>query len=353
MAESTQADQQQSMKPHEMHAITGRRKALLIGINYTGTSAALRGCVNDVKRIKGFLTNKGFPDTPETMLVLTDDGNNDPNKKPTKANMLAGLKWLLTNVAAGDSLFLHYSGHGGRVADTNGDEDDGFDETIIPLDYESAGQIVDDDLHKIVCEPLPKGARLTVIFDSCHSGTALDLPFIFDNNNLLPAQEVKPDAPAKKGSPIGGILKKISSVIKGKGGKGALGTAANLGSTLLNLAGDYIEKNGVPINGFFPQGATANEVKTGGTQAVKPVEYGDVIMFSGCKDAQTSMDVSSNGTAGGAMSTTFLEVMTKNNGTVSYLTLLSQIRDVMKGKFEQIVQMSTSYTIDMQQNFAI
>lgn len=44
--------------------------------------------------------------------------------------------------------FFHYSGHGGRVKDTDGDEDDGYDETIYPVDFQQyegeSGQIVDD-----------------------------------------------------------------------------------------------------------------------------------------------------------------------------------------------------------------
>jgi hypothetical protein len=35
----------------------GRKRALLIGINYTGTSSALRGCINDVKNLKQFLVS--------------------------------------------------------------------------------------------------------------------------------------------------------------------------------------------------------------------------------------------------------------------------------------------------------
>ena len=47
--------------------------------------------------------------------------------------------------------FFHYSGHGGRVQDMDGDEDDGFDETIYPVDHDQyeddSGQIVDDVRH--------------------------------------------------------------------------------------------------------------------------------------------------------------------------------------------------------------
>eukprot|EP00568_Trieres_chinensis_P013222 CAMPEP_0183315588 /NCGR_PEP_ID=MMETSP0160_2-20130417/52295_1 /TAXON_ID=2839 ORGANISM="Odontella Sinensis, Strain Grunow 1884" /NCGR_SAMPLE_ID=MMETSP0160_2 /ASSEMBLY_ACC=CAM_ASM_000250 /LENGTH=69 /DNA_ID=CAMNT_0025481189 /DNA_START=47 /DNA_END=253 /DNA_ORIENTATION=+ len=69
------------------------------------------------------------------MRVLTDD----TACKPTRANIIGGMKWLVKNAAPGDSLFFHYSGHGGHVEDTDGDEADGQDETLIPIDYESAG----------------------------------------------------------------------------------------------------------------------------------------------------------------------------------------------------------------------
>lgn len=37
---------------------TGRRKALLIGINYFNTSSALRGCINDAHNVQKFLIGK-------------------------------------------------------------------------------------------------------------------------------------------------------------------------------------------------------------------------------------------------------------------------------------------------------
>jgi LysM repeat protein len=52
-------------------------------------------------------------------------------------------------------------------------------ETIIPLDFQRAGQITDVDLKKIMADPLPAGCQLTTIFDSCHSGTVMNLPFTF------------------------------------------------------------------------------------------------------------------------------------------------------------------------------
>ena len=42
-------------------------------------------------------------------------------------------------------LTLFSSGHGGQTKDLDGDEDDGYDEVIYPLDFKQAGHIVDDD----------------------------------------------------------------------------------------------------------------------------------------------------------------------------------------------------------------
>ena len=67
----------------------GRRKALLIGINYTGTRAQLRGCINDAKRMQQLLRGLyGFGGGSTDMVVLTDD-NPDPIYKPTRNNILS------------------------------------------------------------------------------------------------------------------------------------------------------------------------------------------------------------------------------------------------------------------------
>ena len=41
-------------------------------------------------------------------------------------------------------------GHGGQTEDLDGDEDDGYDEVIYPVDFRTAGHIVDDELHRIL-----------------------------------------------------------------------------------------------------------------------------------------------------------------------------------------------------------
>lgn len=43
-------------------------------------------------------------------------------------------------------LFVGRPGHGGSVEDINGDEADGMEETLCPVDYQTAGQITDDEI---------------------------------------------------------------------------------------------------------------------------------------------------------------------------------------------------------------
>lgn len=68
----------------------------------------------------------GFPEA--TIKVLRDSGK--PGEElPTLANLKAGISWLAAGAKPGDQLVMHYSGHGGQVVDTNGDETDGYDGT--------------------------------------------------------------------------------------------------------------------------------------------------------------------------------------------------------------------------------
>lgn len=89
-------------------ACTGRRKALLIGINYFGTNAELKGCINDTRNVSSFLMDR-FGYKREDMVILTDDQQRDV-LQPTKQNILRAMNWLVSNAQPNDSLFLHYSG---------------------------------------------------------------------------------------------------------------------------------------------------------------------------------------------------------------------------------------------------
>lgn len=233
---------------------TGRRKALLIGINYFGQKGELRGCINDVKNVSTYL-NQFFGYKREDMVTLTDDQQN-PMSQPTKANILRAMHWLVKDARPNDSLFFHYSGHGGQTRDLDGDEEDGYDEVIYPVDFRQAGHIVDDEMHNMLVRPLQPGVRLTAIFDSCHSGSALDLPYIYSTQGVLK----EPDLAKEAGK---GLLGIVSSYARGDLG--------GMASTAM---------------GLFKKATTGDDAyKRNLRTKTSPA---DVIMWSGSKDDQTS-----------------------------------------------------------------
>ncbi|KAG9315191.1 metacaspase-1 [Chiua virens] len=265
----------------------GRKKALLIGINYFGQAEALQGCIEDVNRMQRFLlVGRGYRE--ENMVTLTDNSSN-PRSQPTRQNIVRGvfgpvcveltlnqldaMQWLVRDAQPNDSLFFHYSGHGGQTPDLDGDEEDGYDEVIYPVDFKRTSHIVDDDMHDIMVSRLPAGCRLTAIFDvsnleiSCGNANF----FAYDTEGRLKGPNMMRDAGKGLFSTlvsyemhdVGGMMRGVSDLVKVASGKG-------------RKADEYTRQ-------FKSSPA-------------------DVISWSGCKDTQTSADASIGGRSTGAMS---------------------------------------------------
>ncbi|KAM4057957.1 caspase domain-containing protein [Hirsutella rhossiliensis] len=290
---------------------TGRRKALLIGINYFGQRGQLRGCINDVRNMTAYLV-ENFGYKREDMVILTDDQQN-PMSQPTKQNILRAMHWLVKDARPNDALFFHYSGHGGQTKDLDGDEPDGYDEVIYPVDFRQTGHITDDEMHRIMVRPLQGGVRLTAIFDSCHSGTALDLPYIYSTQGILK----EPNLAREAGQGLLGVISSYS--------QGDLGGVAN------------------NIMSFFKK-ATSGEEAHSRAIATK-TSPADVIMLSGSKDDQTSADATIASQATGAMSWAFVTAL-KKNPQQSYVQLLNSIRDELALKYTQKPQLSCSHPLN-------
>ncbi|THG96767.1 hypothetical protein EW145_g7720 [Phellinidium pouzarii] len=195
---------------------TGRKKALCIGINYVGQRAELQGCINDAHNVEHFLINHGY--NKDDIVMLTDDAHN-LRQIPTRSNVLEAMQWLVRDAQPNDSLFFHYSGHGGQTKDLDGDEADGYDEVIYPVDFKDAGHIVDDEMHFIMVKPLPSGCRLTAIFDSCHSGSALDLPYVYSTEGKIK----EPNLAAEAGQELLSVVKSYAQKDMQGVFKGAMG----------------------------------------------------------------------------------------------------------------------------------
>jgi len=142
------------------------KRALCVGVNmYPRADLELRGCVNDATAWAGLLVEQYDFARPDVK-VVTD-------AKATKRNVLDALRDLLARSTKGDVLVFTNSSHGTYVADTDGDESL-YDEAICPYDCDT-DLIVDDELRGLFAG-IPKGVRMTVISDSCHSGSATREP---------------------------------------------------------------------------------------------------------------------------------------------------------------------------------
>ena len=157
--------------------------AFLIGINYRKTADELYGCINDVNNMKIFLQSKlGY--TNSNIVTLTDD----TSVKPTRSNILKGIDTLVRKLKSGDEAWVHFSGHGVLVRDYSGDEESGHDSCFAPIDYNRSGFISDDVIRSNLAQRVPKGVKLYVVLDACHSGTGCDLRHKYDDSSHLTNQ---------------------------------------------------------------------------------------------------------------------------------------------------------------------
>ncbi|KAK7302531.1 hypothetical protein RJT34_13423 [Clitoria ternatea] len=153
------------------------KRAVLCGVTYGKRKFKLEGTVNDVNNIKRLLLDK-FQFPIQCIRVLTEE--KDPSLIPTKRNIEESLKWLVRDCQSGDSLVFYFSGHGLQQPEFDrGDEIDGLDETICPLDFITEGMITDNEINSMIVQPLQNGVRLHAILDTCHSGTTLDLMYAY------------------------------------------------------------------------------------------------------------------------------------------------------------------------------
>jgi hypothetical protein len=203
----------------------------------------------------------------------------------------AAIDWLVSE--PGTCNFFHYSGHGGQVPDPTGNHPSGVLDTICPVDFATGGQIDSDLLHEHLVSNLPPNSTLFVILDCCHSGSALELPFVYrsdDEGNVNLMDNLKQGAQ---------LLGEANDLFRGGFSFNKLAEAQDLyaGATSFFRSFKHMgESEPAGLDDVDAYAANARERKM-------------VTMFSGCRDDQTSADATINGTSEGAMSWAFLETM--------------------------------------------
>lgn len=284
---------------------TGRKLALLFGLNYVGTANALRGCIQDVVNVRAHLLTKGF-----TSIELCTDDTAD---KPTRAVMLSKLTAFLGSLRPSDTAVLWYSGHGTLVSGRN---------AWVPLDFARSGMILESSVRDMVTR-VPAGVRLTVCSDSCYSGSFMDLKYDVE--------------------PAGGS--RVLSM------RDAQRDAARATETTTVAETRALERL-VPMG--MPDGFSASEARA----AVRTQLYAlydvrrslsacraHVMFLSGARDNQVAYDASINGMTQGAMTWSFLRAVR----TPGPLTL-GLVQDLMRlalrqARFPQVPQLSFGSTI--------
>lgn len=254
-------------------------RALLVGVNrYRLSGSDLRGCINDVTNVRDVLL-KYFGFKVKDIRVLVDE-------RATRAGILKRLEWLVKNAAAGDRLLFHFSGHGSQIRDRSGDElKDRMDEILCPHDMDWDGTyILDDDLEALF-SGLPKDVRLEVLLDCCHSGTGT------------------------RGEVRAGLLPEEERVM----------------SRFLMPPMDIRmrEEVDLPVHRIAP-----------------PSNPRSHVLFSGCRDNQTSADAYIGGTYNGAFTYFFCKHLRKRGGDISRADLLKHLRASLSYEgYDQIPQL--------------
>lgn len=106
------------------------------------------------------------------------------NSHATARNIRSKFSKFCSLCKSGDIVYLHFSCHGQPVEDRDGDESDGWDESIIPVDaqkvyskdeYKGENHITDDELNRFfrtIRTKIGRKGYLTVVVDACHAGTS-------------------------------------------------------------------------------------------------------------------------------------------------------------------------------------
>jgi metacaspase-1 len=268
------------------------KKAVLIGINRYGIPGAdLRGCVPDVKNMSNLL-QKLYGFDAADISMLTD-------LAATKKAMQEAISGLVAGGKRGDVLLLHYSGHGSNVPDDNGDEkDDHRDEILCPTDLDWKDTLRDDWLRSVF-DGLRAGVNLTVITDSCHSGT------------VTRAVE-PPDAPI-----IERYLPSPWDLLDVESGRSLRGTTRG---TLHRSSASDRDAHDIVVVDDMPE-----------------------VLVAGCRADQTSADAAIAGGFAGALTYNLVESINESTAPLSYRELhAATCAKLKRGRYEQVPQLEGS-----------
>ena len=218
------------------------KKAFLVGLNLYQCGQNLSGCVNDCLNIQNLLKSQ-FGFADADIRLITD-------AQATTQAILDGLNWLVSGLGIGDKACYWQSSHGVIAPGSDPSEPDGLVDALCTYDFDwSMPKMITDKQLNAVFMQVPTGAVLSVGLDACHSG--------HDDRGMGPG--------------VGYLVKAIQP------------------PKLVQDAIDACRKRKLQRRSIVPLGMPPN-----------------IQFLSGCQSNQTSADTSFNGSACGAMTTSFL-----------------------------------------------
>jgi hypothetical protein len=297
-------------------------KAAIFGVNEYKTVPSLNGCVNDVENMRSLLTSV-FGFDPKNVRPFTDS-------KVTKAEVQRQMKWLFRDVGAGDRVVFHLSGHGSSIADKDGDEQDGEDEIfcLYDMDFDDPGSYLVDDELRDWTMTLPSGVHLTLILDTCHSGTGTRLLVGPGSDGIRKPVRVDDVATLKR---------TVSSF-------GANARGLEMAAAALNP--DHPEV--VRVRYVEPPQSVKDEIALARTKArskargfVKaPLNH---VLLAACRDDQTAADATINGRPSGAFTYYLCEAIRSGGPGIGRQALIDQVsKSLLAGHFSQVAQLEAA-----------
>ena len=124
---------------------------------------ALPACEKDIEAIGRFFDSSSAVDSDESLVYI----NKDVTKEKIRDLFY---DYLPNHTKPGDEVIIYWTGHGARCSDTNGDEKDGYDETLVLYDSkpnDPKTQLIDDDFGRWVQNL--SGRKVLFLLDTCHS----------------------------------------------------------------------------------------------------------------------------------------------------------------------------------------
>ena len=295
-------------------------KALLLGINTYQKVSSLRGCINDVNNMHGVLTEIfDFPAANVKVLL---------NDKVVKKNVKSAMAWLFKDAKPNDRIVFHYSGHGSQTVDLQGDENDAADELIClyDMDFNNADTYLLDDELQAWTKTLPAGVQLTVVLDSCHSGSG---------TRMLMAQ-----AADQSSGKLPMLVDSASTVKRALAGQTQ---TRGLGATeAALLATDAENEDLVRIRYVEPPEAIKAAIATRRPKQERGLTAAQMnhLLLAGCKDNQTAADAMIENQPNGAFTFYLCKTLRSGGALLARRQLIERVEHALRdSNFSQVPQL--------------